>query len=354
MPSKLKAGDVVRVRSAAQILPTLDGNACLDGLPFMPEMLACIGKQYRVSKRAHKTCDTVHQTGGRRLTDCVHLEDLRCDGSNHDGCKATCLVFWKTAWLQPLQEASTPTVDDEPADSDELVKLKSLSRSATVIGGGESDKKVYRCQATALYDASAPLAWYDVRQYLEDWTSGNATLRHMLRVWFFRALTRLMGLGIGYGLWSRIYNAFQRRSGGFTNPFRAGLLASGEKTPTLTLNLQPGERIRIRSHDEILSTLNSDSKNRGMRFDPEMVPFCGKPFTVQRRVDRIIHETTGRMIEIKSPSVILDGVVCRSEMSACRLFCPRAIPSYWREIWLERIEGDSAENNQGHPTEVPS
>jgi hypothetical protein len=35
----LKVGDVVEVRSAAEILATLDENGALDSMPFMPEML---------------------------------------------------------------------------------------------------------------------------------------------------------------------------------------------------------------------------------------------------------------------------------------------------------------------------
>jgi hypothetical protein len=35
---------------------------------------------------------------------------------------------------------------------------------------------------------------------------------------------------------------------------------------------------------------------------------------------------------------MLEGVVCNAEYASCRLNCPRAIPSYWREIWLERVE----------------
>jgi hypothetical protein len=31
-------------------------------------------------------------------------------------------------------------------------------------------------------------------------------------------------------------------------------------------------------------------------------------------------------------------VVCNGEYAGCRLNCPRAIPAYWREIWLERVE----------------
>jgi len=348
MSKKLKAGDVVEVRTSAEILETLDENACVEGLPFMPEMIPFIGRQFTVSKRAHKTCDTVHQTGGRKLRDCVHLEDLRCDGSGHDGCKATCFLFWKTEWLELVSDGREQGSDLTNKNDDSLAALNSLACAATQESKKSAeDETVYRCQATALYDASNKLRWYDLRQYAEDWSSGNTNISQMLRVWFFQGLQKLMGVGLGYGVWERLYNKLQRRVGGYNNPFRAGTVSDGVETPAITLNLEPGERVRVRSHEEILATLDRDNKNRGMRFDPEMVPYCGKAFTVQRRVDKIIHETTGSMIGIKTASVILDGVVCRSEMSQCRLFCPRAIPSYWREIWLERIDSDQTSSPRG-------
>jgi hypothetical protein len=58
---------------------------------------------------------------------------------------------------------------------------------------------------------------------------------------------------------------------------------------------------------------------------------------VLRRVDKIINDKTGQMREMKTPCVILDSVICESRYSECRLFCPRSIYPYWREIWLERV-----------------
>ena len=63
----LVAGDLVEVRSAEEILATLDEHGNLEGLPFMPEMLAYCGKQMRVDKVAHKTCDTVRPVRGRTM-----------------------------------------------------------------------------------------------------------------------------------------------------------------------------------------------------------------------------------------------------------------------------------------------
>lgn len=342
MSNKPRAGDLVQVKTPEEIFATLDDQGCLDGLPFMPEMLAYTGKRFRVAKRAHKTCDTVNQTGGRRMRDCVHLDSLRCDGTAHDGCKASCLIFWKTGWLAPVSEMDA---EDEriaarhQQPSDEFLTHLQANARRTVQADGNT---IYRCQATTLFDATEHLAWWDLRQYLEDLTSGNIKLTQMMRVWFFHSLTKLMQLGVSYRLWRGIYDYLQKKVGGFNHPSGTGTVPAGAKTPTGTLGLKPGERVRIKSHEEILATLDERNFNRGMRFDEEMVPYCGKSYTVARRVDRLIHEKNGEMIDMKSPCIILEGVVCRSELSACRLFCPRAIPSYWREIWLERLDEPAA------------
>src|SRR5205823_5514963 len=54
-----RAGDWVEVKSAEEILATLDEQGRLDGLPFMPEMLQYCGKRLQVFKSAHKSCDTI-------------------------------------------------------------------------------------------------------------------------------------------------------------------------------------------------------------------------------------------------------------------------------------------------------
>src|SRR5689334_14478063 len=102
----LSAGDWVQIRSKDEILATLDERGRLDGLPFMPQMFKWCGHRLQVLSRAHKTCDTVSgwtsgEWLGRRLPNAVHL-DLRCDGEAYGGCQAACLIFWKEAWLKPV------------------------------------------------------------------------------------------------------------------------------------------------------------------------------------------------------------------------------------------------------------
>ena len=69
-----------------------------------------------------------------------------------------------------------------------------------------------------------------------------------------------------------------------------------------------------------------------------MVPYCGGTYRVQARVAKFIDEKTGKMKYMKTPGIILEDVWCGSCYSNKRMFCPRAIYSWWREAWLERVE----------------
>ena len=55
-PTAFRPGEVVVVRSAAEILATLDDQGTKAGLPFMPEMMEHIGKRFVVSRKVEKTC----------------------------------------------------------------------------------------------------------------------------------------------------------------------------------------------------------------------------------------------------------------------------------------------------------
>ena len=113
----------------------------------------------------------------------------------------------------------------------------------------------------------------------------------------------------------------------------------GTAGPTGRLDLKPGECVRIKTQMEIEKTLDKNGKNRGLSFDSEeMAPYCGRVVQVQKAVTMIIDEPTGKMRHMKQPCIMLEGVVCQAEYAHYRLNCPRAIPSYWRELWLERVK----------------
>ena len=120
-------------------------------------------------------------------------------------------------------------------------------------------------------------------------------------------------------------------------PRRTGVIPVGNRTPDSTLGLHVGEVVRVRSHGDILRTLDKNNRNRGLYFDAEMVPYCGKVLRVRSRVRQIVDEKSGKIIKMKSPCFILENAVCQARYSDCRMFCPSGIFSFWHEAWLERV-----------------
>ncbi|MBZ5679313.1 MAG: hypothetical protein LAO24_04310 [Acidobacteriia bacterium] len=360
--AELRAGEWVQVRSKEEILATLDKNGQLEGLPFMPEMFAFCGRQFQVFKRAHKTCDPPNGLSGRRMLHTVHLERNRCDGNAHDGCQARCLIFWKESWLKRIS-----TEERAAAEPDRTVKgAGSRTSGATeqdvvagtrrVLSQTDSGEPVWVCQSTQIAHASHPLHWWNLRQYVEDYTSGNVRLSQLLASFLFFLYAQLVSAGFGLGSALRwVYDVIQKMRGATPYPMRLGKVPRGAKTPSAKLDVQPGELVKIRSYEEILATLDENGLNRGMWFDAEMVPYCGGTYRVLNRVNRIINEKTGKMQDLKNDCIMLDNVVCLACYSKFRRFCPRSIYPYWREIWLERVvPQNSASENARERETVPS
>ena len=342
MPTSLKlsAGQWVEVRTKEEILTTLDQNGQLEGLPFMPQMFQYCGKRFQVFKRAHKTCDTVFPVRGRKMANAVHLE-IRCDGRAYGGCEAACLIFWKETWLKRLNGKESPPGS---LDANSTPHLNGGCSEQDVLAGtrasGQQDEQdpAYVCQATRLPYYTTPLAWWDLRQYIEDYTSGNIGLGKLLRGFVYASYFNVSRSGIGAGRIMRwLYDRFQALCKGVPYPRKTGVIPAGQKTPHAVLNLRSGDLVRVKSYEDILATLDTDNKNRGLYFDAEAVPYCGGTYRVLSRVGRILDEKTGKLIKLKNESIILEGVYCQARYSDCRMFCPRSIYSYWREGWLERV-----------------
>jgi hypothetical protein len=326
----LQPGEVVRVRRAEEIARTLDQDGKLDGLPFMPEMLAYCGKTMPVFKRADKTC--AGRGKARRMDNAVHLVGVRCDGGAHGGCQAACLIYWKEAWLErassngvaPVAGANgaTPVAGSQNHAAVVPPSTQRLPLAATTKAGGD-DGVVYQCQATEVPNATRHLPLWEPRQYVQD-----------VRNWGVRKLVRNLIVS-GFNKWQDLSRRYLpecvRIRGGQRYPALSGRL---DKTPKAALGLQPGELVRVKSKDEILATLDTNNRNRGLMFDVEMLRYCGRTARVKQRIERIIDEHTGKMIEINSDCVTLEGFVC---MADYHRLCTRSVYEYFREIWLERV-----------------
>ena len=317
----LRVGDVVEIRSQAEILATLDENGELDSLPFMPEMLQYCGQRLTVDKVANKLCDTLTRSGIRRMENAVHLTGARCDGSAHGGCQAACLIYWRHAWLRKVDPAEAPAA---ASPAPQLLPLLTIASRRPPAEDGETR---WRCQATELLRAAPqPLPVRDLGQYVEDVRTGNVGVLWSTRAFLVGMYNRLQDVGA-----KRLPPPLRLRGGRHWGNLRG----TAVKTPTGQTGLQPGDIVRIKSRKEIEPTLNADLLNRGMGFDAEMARFCGRTARVARRVDHIIDEHTGRMLHMRSPCLVLEDIICEGAFNAS---CPRSITPYWREIWLKRVE----------------
>jgi len=314
--SELRRGDLVEVRSASEILDTLDETGALDAMPFMPEMVRHCGRRFTVDRRAEKLCDTItaNQTS-RRLTSAVFLDDLRCDGSGHGGCQAECRFYWKEAWLKRVESHDPSTVVDD--DPEATARLQSLvARNAS-----RSDETPvrFRCQATELVAATERLSTTDPEPYLREYRNGNVPLGHFVRVMGRVSVVQPL-----------------KKVGWLPMPHLKGSLTASPVTEPL--DLQPGDWVRVKSREDVRETLTTKGTNRGLWFDREMIPLCGRTMQVRRRVTQIINEKTGEMIHLTNDCIALENGVCSGERSPGRWFCAREIYSYFRECWLERVD----------------
>jgi len=320
MAPTLRVGDLVEVRSAEEILATLDDKGELDSLPFMPEMLRFCGQRMTVHKVAHKLCDTITGGGLRRMENAVHLTGARCDGSSHGGCQTACSMYWKEAWLKKVSAG-----DQAPAPAP--VRSLPILEINTRKPDGEDGEPRYSCQATEL-NRAAPvlLPFKDLGQYVMDVRTGNVGVLGSIR-------------GFLVGLFNRYQDVSKRKlprwlliNKGLRFRLFEGPLTG--RTPVETLDLKPGELVRIKSRKEIIATLNKDLLNRGMGFEEEMARYCGQTGRVQTRIEACIDEKTGKLLTMKTPCIVLEDLVC---VGVYNRNCPREFIPFWREIWLERI-----------------
>ena len=321
----LRVGELVEVRSEDEILATLDDNGELDALPFMPEMLQHCGQRFTVYKVANKLCDTMTRTGMRRMRDAVHLAGVRCDGQAHGGCQTACLIYWKEAWLRRVGAPADGAGARAPGSASTRLTVADVYARSTRNPAPDGEE-LFSCQATELLRAAPELLPFrDLGQYARDLRSGNVGILAVVRAFLVGLFNRVQGLS------ARFLPPRLRFREGMRWGFVKGTLT---KTPTGTSDLQPGELVRIKSKAEIMRTLTKDLRNRGLGFEEEMARHCGREARVLRRVDRCIDESTGRLLHMKNPCIVLEDTVCEGAYNAN---CPRSIYSFWREIWLERV-----------------
>ncbi len=200
--------------------------------------------------------------------------------------------------------------------------MKATRRENTADG-----EEVYSCQATELDRATTRMPWWRPGQYVRDVRSGNASVRRVLRSLVIAVFNKFQKAN------ARVAPEFGLIHGARTYPY-LDPKATGAP-PSVPLNLQPGDLVEVKSKEEIFETLDERDRTRGLRFDSELLKYCGRRGRVSHRVDRIINEKTGTMIPIKSDAIIIEEFFCTGDYHRA---CPRSVYAWWRESWLRRVE----------------
>lgn len=99
----LQPGELVEVKSRAEIEATLDALGRNRGLGFGSEMLQFCGRRYPVASRADQII--VEWSGQmRKPSNTVVLEDVVCKGTAQRCCPRACYHLWREIWLERVSE----------------------------------------------------------------------------------------------------------------------------------------------------------------------------------------------------------------------------------------------------------
>jgi hypothetical protein len=123
-----------------------------------------------------------------------------------------------------------------------------------------------------------------------------------------------------------------------------GVYPRGTKksSPQESLNLKPGEWVEVKPIESIIETLDQRGLNRGLQFSPDMRLLCGQRRRVRGRIDKIIVDGTGKMRQLNN-TVSLEDSTCGCDYMGFGMGgCARCELTYWREVWLTRVEGPTA------------
>ena len=307
----LAVGEIVEVRPWPEIRATLDEDGCLDGMPFMPEMISLCGQRVRVFRCMHRLFDYRKTRRMRHMDGTVLLLDSVCDGADHGGCEAACHTIWKSAWLKrpdKIEGAGGP-----PALNGAHVGLRragSLSTLETTVR--------QRCQLTELHAASRPVGNWSVVNALRPLIAGNVTFSAFIVGWL-----------------THLFNTAQLLRGGVAYPaFDAASPADTNRDgPPLT----SGDRVTVRASGAIRATLNDRLMHRGLWFEPDMLKHCNHQYNVESVVTRLIDIVTGELILLKTPAYVLGDAHFSGER---QLFNAQYEPLFWRSAWLDLVSRD--------------
>lgn len=307
-------GDLVEVKTWAEIRATLDERGCLDQLPFMSEMFAMCGRRAHVFRCVHRLFDYRKTRRMRHMNGAVLLVQTVCDGSSHGGCEASCHTIWKADWLRRVADGDAIANTDGASIVTPAPPGRGESSQGTAILLFGTKAPRYTCQLTQLHAASQPIGNWSALNFLRPLISGNVTPAAFVVGWLTNLFNKLQHMRQGVG-----FPAFETTSAG---------AAEHEE-----IQLEAGDPVTVRSSGEIRATLNDQYIHRGMGFEEDMLKYCGHRHYVQAEIRGLIDIVTGEMRTMKTPAYLLRDVHFSGER---QFFNAQHEPLFWRAVWLRR------------------
>jgi len=99
--------------------------------------------------------------------------------------------------------------------------------------------------------------------------------------------------------------------------------------------LIPGDMVRVRSKDEIESTLTNWNDLKGCAMMEEMWQYCNTKQRVFKRVGKFLDERD-YLIKKCNGIILLEGIICNGTKDFGA--CDRSCFYFWREEWLEKVK----------------
>lgn len=95
-----------------------------------------------------------------------------------------------------------------------------------------------------------------------------------------------------------------------------------------------GDLVRVRSREEILSTLDPFKELKGCAFLPDMYEYCGTQQRVLRSMRYFMDERDYKLKKARGV-ILLENIICNGTPTFGE--CDRCCFLFWREEWLEKI-----------------
>ncbi len=108
--------------------------------------------------------------------------------------------------------------------------------------------------------------------------------------------------------------------------------------PVQQAHLREQDLVRVRTREEIEATLDPFNELKGCAFLEYMWQYCGTTQRVLQPVERFLDERDYKVKKVRGV-VLLESVICHGTPVFGR--CDRCCHLFWREEWLEKIDGQS-------------